>query len=65
MFRKLLQRAPSHTTVVAYLSLFLVLGGGVAYAANTVFSTDIVDGQVKNADLNFSTVTGSKVPTDA
>src|SRR5262245_4501911 len=34
-----------------FLALFLVLTGGVAYAANTVFSSDIVDGQVKTADI--------------
>ncbi len=33
------------------LALFLVLTGGVAYAANTVFSTDIVNNQVYSADV--------------
>ncbi len=33
------------------LALFLVLSGGVAYGANTVFSSDIVDGEVKTADI--------------
>ena len=42
-------------------SLFLVLGGGFAYAANTVFSSDIVDGQVKTADLDGGAVTSEKV----
>jgi hypothetical protein len=37
--------------VVAYLALFVALGGTSAYAANTVFSTDIVDGQVKSVDI--------------
>jgi hypothetical protein len=32
-----------------------------AYAANTVFSTDIVDGEVKTADLANNAVTGAKV----
>lgn len=32
-----------------------------AYAANTVFSTDIVDGQVKTADLAANAVTAAKV----
>ena len=32
-----------------------------AYAANTVFSTDIVDGQVKTADLGASAVTAAKI----
>jgi len=30
--------------VLACLALFLVLGSGTAYAANTVFSSEIVDG---------------------
>lgn len=32
-----------------------------AYAANTVFSTDIVDGEVKSADLANNAVTAAKV----
>ncbi|HEV8387147.1 MAG TPA: hypothetical protein VGQ03_05955 [Nitrososphaera sp.] len=32
-----------------------------AYAANTVFSTDIVDGQVKTADLAGNAVTAPKI----
>jgi hypothetical protein len=38
-----------------------VLTGGTAYAANTVFSSDIVDGQVKTADLDGGAVTSEKV----
>jgi len=45
------------------IALFLVLTGGAAYAANTVFSTDIVDGEVKTADI--SDATGSAPPTFA
>jgi hypothetical protein len=33
------------------LALFLVLGTGTAYGANTIFSADIVDGEVKAPDL--------------
>ncbi len=36
---------------VAYLALFVALGGTSAYAANTVFSTDIVDGEVRSIDI--------------
>src|SRR4051794_11631572 len=39
------------SNVVGYIALFLVLTGGTAYAANTVFSDDIVDGEVKSVDL--------------
>src|SRR5262245_4780857 len=43
------------------LALFLVLAGGTAYSANTVFSSDIVDGQVKTPDLAGGAVTSEKV----
>ena len=43
------------------LSLFLVLSGGVAYAANTIGSSDIIDGQVKTPDLAANAVNSSKV----
>ena len=43
------------------LALFLFLASGTAYAANTVFSSDIVDGQVKTADLDGGAVISEKV----
>ena len=43
------------------LALFLVLAGGVAYGANTVFSEDIVNGEVKAPDIGTSAVTGPKI----
>ena len=33
------------------LALLIALGTGTAYAANTDFSSDIVDGEVRSADL--------------
>jgi hypothetical protein len=51
----------TYANVAATIALFLALSGGVAYAANTVFSTDIVDGEVKTADLGNRAVTGDKV----
>jgi hypothetical protein len=54
----------TYANVVASLSLFLVLSGGTAVAltgSNTVFSDDIVDGQVKAADLGPASVAGSEV----
>src|SRR5437773_9111915 len=36
-----------------------------AYAANTVYSTDIVDGQVKTPDIATSAVTNSKIASSA
>jgi hypothetical protein len=61
------QRLRSHLTyanVIATVALFLVLGGGTAVAlngTNTVFSDDIVNGQVKLADTD--TALRLKCPT--
>jgi hypothetical protein len=57
-------RVLSHLTyanLMSTLAVVLALGTGTAYAANTVFSTDIVDGEVKNADLATSAVSSAKV----
>jgi hypothetical protein len=51
----------SYANVVATLALVIAVGGGVAYAANTIFSTDIVNGEVKTADLDNGAVTTGKV----
>jgi hypothetical protein len=47
------------------LALFLVLASGTAYAANTVFSSDIVDGQVKTPDLDGGAVISEKVADES
>jgi len=49
---------------VGYVALFLVLTGGSAYAlqgSNTVFSDDIVNGQVKTDDLGLNAVRTGKI----
>ena len=51
--------------VAASLALFLSLSTGAAYAANTVFSTDIVNGEVKTVDLANSAVTGGKIAANS
>ena len=51
--------------VFATLALFGVIAGGTAYAANTVFSTDIVDGQVKSVDLGGAAVVTAKIADGA
>ena len=58
-------RRPSHATIVAYLALFVALGGG-AYAVtrppkNSVTSAAIKNGQVKTNDLGNDSVISSKV----
>jgi hypothetical protein len=51
--------------VCSFLALLIALGTGSAYAANTVFSTDIVDGEVKTADIHNNAVTTNKLRDDA
>jgi hypothetical protein len=50
------------------IALFFVLGGGSAYAldgSNTVFSDDIVDGEVKEADIGQGAVASPEVKNDS
>jgi hypothetical protein len=42
--------------LIAFLALFFALGGGAAWAANTIGSADIIDGQVKTADIGDNEV---------
>ena len=55
----------TYANVVSTLCLVLMVGGGVAYAANTVFSSDIVDGEVKEADIGQGAVTSSEIKNDS
>ena len=49
--------------VCSFFALLIALGTGSAYAANTVFSTDIVDGEVKTADIANNAVRSTKIGT--
>jgi len=52
----------------AFVGLFVLLTAGTAQSlsgSNTVFSDDIVDGQVKFADIKPDAVTSSRIRTDA
>jgi hypothetical protein len=51
---------PSHTTVVAYLALFLALGAGTAFAAGQLAKNSVGSKQLKK-----NAVTGAKVKKDA
>jgi hypothetical protein len=42
------------SNLIGYLALFVALGGSTAFAADTVFSEDIVNGQVKTNDIALS-----------
>ena len=62
----MLRTVRSHffNNVVGYIALFVALGGTGAYAlsgSNTVFSDDIVNGQVKKPDLGANSVGPGKV----
>ncbi len=46
----------TYANVVSTVAVFLVVTGGVAYAADTIFSADIVDGEVKAADIGTSQI---------
>jgi hypothetical protein len=66
MRQKLRLRRPGHATVVAYLALFVALGGTGAWATHEVIlSSDIVDGEVKTPDLANVGVTAPKLATGA
>ena len=54
----------TYANVMSTLAVVLALGGGVAYAANTVFSEDIVNGEVKTADIGTNEVRSADVRDD-
>jgi hypothetical protein len=58
---KRLRRALTFANVCSFLALAIAISTGGAYAANTVFSTDIVDGEVKTQDLAADSVTSPKI----
>jgi hypothetical protein len=61
-------RGHLRSNVVGYIALFLVLTGGTASAlngSNTVFSDDIVNGEVKSPDVRIGAVTAPKLATGA
>ena len=48
----------TYANVMSTLAVVLALGGGAAYAANTVSSPDIVDNQVYSADVRNDGLSG-------
>jgi hypothetical protein len=51
MLARMRTRRPGHATVVAYLALFVALGGTGAYAANEWTGANIVDESLTGADV--------------
>ena len=68
MLRNRSQKLPTHSTVVAYLALFVALCG-TAFAANaaknSVTSKSIKNGQVKSQDVADGSLTGIDVANDS
>ena len=62
MFRPV-RRHLSFANVASFLALAIAVGTGSAYAADTVFSSDIVDGEVKAADIDNNAVRSTKIGT--
>jgi hypothetical protein len=56
-----LSRQLSYSNVVATIALFIAIATGGAYAANTIYSGDIVDGEVKTQDIAGNSVTSGKI----
>jgi hypothetical protein len=54
----------TYANVTVTLLAFIVLASGGAYAANTVFSSDIVDGEVKAADIATGAVSTAELAND-
>ncbi len=46
-----MKRTPNHTTVVAYLALFVALGTGGAYAVERITSKDVENNSLRSVDL--------------
>ena len=59
MLRRLRSHRPNHASVVAYLALFLALGG-TAYAAATIGSAQVVDNSLESRDLRDNAAVQSR-----
>ncbi len=60
-----LSRRLSYANVMSTIAVFGVLAGGTAYAANTIGSTDIIDGQVKSVDVGDNEIKSSDVKDES
>jgi hypothetical protein len=58
-------RRPSHSTIVAYLALFIALGAGGAYAADTIGSSDVIDESLLSRDIKNGQVRGGDIALDS
>lgn len=58
-------RQGKYANITSTAALVVALGTGGAYAANTISSDDIIDGEVKTADLGNAAVTPAKLSAAA
>ena len=62
MLSKLRSYRPSHGTVVAYIALFIALGGtSYGLATGSIDSREIKDNSIRSADIRNNTVRGKDV----
>ncbi len=54
MLRRLTRRL-TYANVMSTIAVFGVLAGGTAYAANTIRSGDIIDGEITTTDVRDDT----------
>src|SRR5215218_9370599 len=57
-------RAPSHSTVIAYLALFTALGG-TGYAATRIGSKEIKDNSIQSRDIKNRAIALTDISTKA
>lgn len=55
------RRHLTFANVCSFIALAVALTTGGAYAANTILSSDIVDGEIKTQDLGDQAVSGAKL----
>jgi hypothetical protein len=60
-----IRRGLTFANVCSFLALTIALGTGTAYAANSVFSRDIVNGEVKTVDIAANAVKAGKIDDGA
>ena len=60
-----MRRHLTYANVISTFCLVMVVGGGAAYAANTISSSDIINGQVKSVDIGTAAVATVDIAANA
>jgi hypothetical protein len=61
LFARMRSLRPRHTTVVAYLALFVALGGTAVAAKPLLTGADVQDGSLSGADVQDNSLSGADV----